>query len=79
MLRDVQTAAWDWEPRHMSGYPHLPPPATTVPSASCPPSTPAVVPPRPPEALSAPAAPLPLPPPHGDPPPRPPLPYGAPP
>ena len=25
MLRVVQTAAWDWEPPHMSGYPHLPP------------------------------------------------------
>ena len=26
MLRVVQAAAWDWEPPHMSGYPHLPPP-----------------------------------------------------
>ena len=25
MLRVVQTAAWDWEPPHMSGYPHLQP------------------------------------------------------
>ena len=26
MLRVVQTAAWDWAPPHMSGYPHLPAP-----------------------------------------------------
>ena len=26
MLPVVQTAAWDWEPPHHSGYPHLPPP-----------------------------------------------------
>ena len=26
MLPVVHTAAWDWEPPHMSGYPHLPPP-----------------------------------------------------
>ena len=26
MLRVVQPAACDWEPPHMSGYPHLPPP-----------------------------------------------------
>ena len=26
MLRVVQIAAWDCEPPHMSGYPHLPPP-----------------------------------------------------
>ena len=25
MLRVVQTAAWDWAPPHISGYPHLPP------------------------------------------------------
>ena len=57
MLRVVQTAAWDWAPPHMSRYPHLPPPATAVPAASCPPSTPAVVPPRPAAApLSAAAA-----------------------
>ena len=56
MLRLLQSAAWDWEPPHMSGYPHLhPPPATTVPAASCPPSTPAVVPPRP-AVASLPAA-----------------------
>ena len=61
MLRVVQTAAWDWEPPHMSGYPHLPPPPpTAVPAASCQPSTPAVVPPRPAVApLSAAAAPPP--------------------
>ena len=47
MLRVVEIAAWDWELPHMSGYPHLPPPATTVPATSCVPSTPALVPPRP--------------------------------
>ena len=25
MLPVVQTATWDWEPPHISGYPHLPP------------------------------------------------------
>ena len=59
------------------------PPATTVPADSCPPPTPAVVPPRPAMApLSAAAAPPPPPPsPHGAPPrgPPPSLPYGAPP
>ena len=83
MLRVVQTAAWDWDPRHMSSYPHLPSPATALPAASCPPSTPAFVPPRPTVApLSAAAAPPPpTPPPHGTPPRAPPpsLPYGAPP
>ena len=31
MLRVVQTAAWDSEPPHMSGYPHLPPPPPQYP------------------------------------------------
>ena len=31
MLRVVQTAAWDWAPPHMSGYPHLPPPPPQYP------------------------------------------------
>ena len=47
MLCVVQTAAWDWEPPHMCGCPHPPPPATTIPAASCPPSTLAIVQPRP--------------------------------
>ena len=81
MLRLVQTAAWDWEPPHISEYPHLPPPPPQYP----PPHAhhqpqqwyhqdpqwhpyPPLPPPRPP-------------PPHGAPPrgPLPSLPYGAPP
>ena len=61
MLRAVQTAAWDWEPPHMSGYPRLPPPATAVPAASCPPSTQAAVPPGPAVAPRSAAAPPPPP------------------
>ena len=31
MLRVVHTAPWDWEPPHMSGYPHLPSPPPQYP------------------------------------------------
>ena len=70
MLHVVQTAAWDWAPPHMSGYPHLPaPPPQYQQSYDEDPQWPSYPP-------------LPRgPPPHGEPsrghPP--PLPYGAPP
>ena len=82
MLRVVQTAAWDWEPPHMSGCPHLPrpPPQYPPPHAHRQPQQsyhqdpqwhpyPPLPPPPPP------------PPPHGAPlrGPPPSLPYGAPP
>ena len=73
MLHVVQTAAWDWAPPHMSGYPHVPapPPQYQQPYDEDPqwPSYPPQ--PRPP----------PPPQPHGEPPRGhpPPLPYGAPP
>ena len=47
VLRVVHTAAWDWEPPHMSGYPHLPPPRHHSIVPSCPLSIPALVPPTP--------------------------------
>ena len=70
MLHVVQTAAWDWAPPHMSGYPHLPaPPPQYQQTYDEDPQLPSYPP-------------LPGgPPPHGEPP-RvhpPPLPYGAPP
>ena len=70
MLHVVQTAAWDWAPPHMSGYPHLPgPPPQYQQSYDEDPQWPSYPP-------------LPRgPPPHGQPPRGhpPPLPYGAPP
>ena len=70
MLHVVQTAAWDWAPPHMSGYPHLPaPPPQYQQSYDEDPQWPSYPP-------------LPRgPPPHGEPPRGhpPPLPYGAPP
>ena len=73
MLRVVQTAAWDWAPPHMSGYPHLPPPRPQYQQSYH----------ADPQRPSYPALPRgpPPPPPHGEPPrgPPPSLPYGAPP
>jgi hypothetical protein len=70
VLHVVQTAAWDWAPPHMSGYPHLPgPPPQYQQSYDEDPQWPSYPP-------------LPRgPPPHGQPPRGhpPPLPYGAPP
>ena len=83
MLHVVQTAAWDWAPPHMSGYPHLPgPPPQYQQSYDEDPQWPSYLP--------LPRGPLPhCQPPRGHPPPfpygapprghPPPLPYGAPP
>ena len=74
MLHVLQTAAWDWAPPHMSGYPHLPaPPPQYQQSYHEDPQWPSYPP--------QPRGPAPPPPPHGEPPRGhpPPLPYGAPP
>ena len=83
MLHVVQTAAWDWAPPHMSGYPHLPgPPPQYQQSYDEDPQWPSYPPlPRglPPHGQLPRGHPPPLPygaPPRGHPPP---LPYGAPP
>ena len=82
MLRVVQTAAWDWAPPHISGYPHPPPPPPQYPPphAHGQPQQSYHQDPQWPTYPPLPRGPPP-PPPHGAPPrgPPPSLPYGTPP